>query len=44
MIEIDICATLSLALYFGCALMLATIRYVVVERPAITLGRRLLTR
>jgi len=41
---INIRAALSLALYFGCAFSLAAISYVVVERPAIALGRRLLRR
>jgi peptidoglycan/LPS O-acetylase OafA/YrhL len=44
MIGINIRAALSLALYFGCAFILAAISYVVVERPAIALGRRLLRR
>jgi peptidoglycan/LPS O-acetylase OafA/YrhL len=44
MIGINFRAALSLTLYFGCAFILATISYVVVERPAITLGRRLLRR
>jgi peptidoglycan/LPS O-acetylase OafA/YrhL len=44
MIGINIRGALSLALYFGCAFILATISYIAVERPAISLGRRLLRR
>jgi peptidoglycan/LPS O-acetylase OafA/YrhL len=44
MLGTNIRAALSLTLYFGCAFTLAAISYVVVERPAIALGRRLLRR
>ena len=44
MTGINIRGALSLALYLGCASTLAAISYVLVERPAIALGRRLLRR
>ena len=44
MTGINIRGTLSLVLYLGCASILAAISYVLVERPAIALGRRILGR